>query len=240
MSALRLQSVLLVALTASGCAWIPAPEPTRLPHPDQVAAYHQSGPKTIYIVGHGWHTGLVLKTSDATPEVLPGLQYLADTDFVEFGWGDEGFYRCQKVTIPLVIRAALWPTPSVLHVAGFRGPVQQFYKFSDIVEIQLNDDQFRELCRFVGETFAENEDHEPIPLGPGIYGESTFYRAKGKYYFPNTCNVWIAKALKHAGFPVTPQLVLTADGVLTQSRKFGHDIQRSSPGLKQAALLGTP
>ncbi|MCH8921765.1 MAG: DUF2459 domain-containing protein [Planctomycetes bacterium] len=235
----RLQILILIAATASGCAWSPDRAATQQPPPIQLAAHQQDARKTVYVVGHGWHTGLVLRTRDISPQQLPGLQYLADTDLVEFGWGDEGFYRAQTITVPLVLRAAFWPTPSVLHVAGIRGPVQQFYKFSDIVEIKLTDRQFHDMCRFISDTFARSESGQTISLGPGIYGESTFFRAKGKYYFPNTCNVWIAKALQQAGFRVTPQLVITADGVLAQTRKFGRDLQRSSAGLKQAALRGT-
>ena len=241
----RLQIILLLLLAVSGCALGPARPATQQPGPIQFASYYPEAQKTypetqktIYVVGHGWHTGLVLRSRDVSPQVLPGVAHLSDTDFVEFGWGDEGFYRAKKITIPLVLRAAFWPTPSVLHVAGFRGPVQRFYRTSEIVEIKLTDDQFRNMCQFVSDTLARDKAGASIPLGPGIYGESTFYRAQGSYYFPKTCNVWTAKALQQAGLPVSPHLVLTADHLLSQTREFGHVLQHSPSDLKEAALRG--
>lgn len=222
----------------SGCSSLPGRVTQQQSDPIQFAGVEQGASKTVYVVGHGWHTGLVLRTSDIPPEVVPEIRDFEDTHFVELGWGDEGFYRAKSITVPLVLRAAFWPTPSVLHVAGFRGSVKNFYQVSDIVEVNLSDDQFDNMCQFVANTFAKTETGESIPLGPGIYGESTFYRAKEKYYVPKTCNTWTAKALKHAGFPIIPQFAVTADNVISRSRRFGHVLQESPSGLKQAALLG--
>lgn len=221
----------------TGCT-LPSYVTQRQSEPIQLANFGQDTSKTVYVVGHGWHTGLVLRTSDISPDVVPEIRDFEDTHFVELGWGDEGFYRARSITIPLVLRAAFWPTPSVLHVAGFRGSVKRFYQVSDIHEVNLSDDQFDNMCRFVGDTFARTETGESIPLGPGIYGESTFYRAKEKYYIPKTCNTWTAKALKHGGFPIIPQFAVTADNVLSRTRRFGHVLQESPSGLKQAALHG--
>ena len=181
-------------LAVSGCALGPARPATQQPGPIQFASYYPETQKTypetqktIYVVGHGWHTGLVLRSRDVSPQVLPGVAHLSDTDFVE---------------------------------------------------IKLTDDQFRNMCQFVSDTLARDEAGASIPLGPGIYGESTFYRAQGSYYFPKTCNVWTAKALQQAGLPVSPHLVLTADHLLSQTREFGHVLQHSPSDLKEAALRG--
>lgn len=190
----RLQIVLFLLLAVSGCALGPARPATQQPGPIQFASYYPEAQKTypetqktIYVVGHGWHTGLVLRSRDVSPQVLPGVAHLSDTD---------------------------------------------------IVEIKLTDDQFRNMCQFVSDTLARDEAGASIPLGPGIYGESTFYRAQGSYYFPKTCNVWTAKALQQAGLPVSPHLVLTADHLLSQTREFGHVLQHSPSDLKEAALRG--
>ncbi len=183
----RLQIILLLLLAVSGCARNPVRPATQQSRPIQFASYYPETQKTIYVVGHGWHTGLVLRSRDVSPQVLPGVAHLSDTDFVE---------------------------------------------------IKLTDDQFRNMCQFVSDTLARDEAGASIPLGPGIYGESTFYRAQGSYYFPKTCNVWTAKALQQAGLPVTPQLVLTADHLLSQTREFGHVLQHSPSDLKDAALRG--
>jgi hypothetical protein len=74
----------------------------------------------------------------------------------------------------------------------------------------------------------------------GLYGQSHFYRALGSYYFPKTCNVWTAGALKASGFAASTVTALTAENVLKQSRRFGRDVQASPAWIKQAALGRKP
>ena len=203
----------------------------------QLAAYEEpASTKTIYLVSHGWHTGIVMKTSDVSAKIFPEIDDFADVDYVELGWGDEGFYRAKKITVPLVFKAAFLPTPSVLHVAGFDGKVKQFYQTSDIVELKIEEEQFDQMSQFISDTFARNDEGAALILGPGIYGESSFYRAKGKYYAPKTCNVWTAKALKQAGIPIIPEIAATAKNVLFQTRQHGRVLQKSPRGLMSAAL----
>jgi len=182
---------------------------------------------------------VVLRRCDVSPELWPESDDFCGADFVEVGWGDEGFYRAKKITLPLVLRAAFWPTPSVLHVAGLRGPVQQCFPASDIIELHVSDGQFDDLCRFISATLARDEALRPEKLGPGLYGESLFYRGKGKYYLPKTCNVWTAQALRAAGCPVLPAVAQTAENVLFQVGRRGHVLQHSARRLKKAALGGS-
>jgi len=244
MSNRRFQPALLGAIFVllgglSGCALFQRHVADRKQDPIELASYEEQDGKTLHVVGHGWHTGLVVRVEDISPDIWPEIRDFDDMQYVELGWGDEGFYRAKKITAPLVLRAAFWPTPSVMHVAGFRGSVKDFYQVSDIVEIDLSDDEFQSMCRLISSSFARDESGESNSLGPGLYGESRFYRANGKYYLPKTCNIWTAKALKSAGCPVIPQVALRAENVLSQSRRFGTVVQSSPRGLKKAALRGT-
>lgn len=210
-------------------------------HPFQLASYEQTEPstRTIYVVGHGWHTGLVLPTRDVSPEWLPEIEDFGDTDFVEIGWGDEGFYRADGMSLPLILSAGFWPTKSVLHVAGFRGEVDEVFVVSDIIELELTTEQFERLCLFVGGTFARAENGESKSLGAGAYGNnSVFYRGQGKYYFPKTCNIWTARALDEAGLPIISSIAATAENVLMQSRRHGRVVRKSGRGIKSASFFG--
>lgn len=235
MSDLRFWIVTFIPWLVAGCA-----SPLHLTTDDRptirLAGYDQTDRKTVYVVGHGWHTGIVLRRSDVSTEVWPEVGDFPDMDFVEIGWGDEGFYRAKKITVPLALKAAFWPTPSVLHVAAFQGRVKRFFAVSDIIEIEVTDKQFDTMCRYIATTFSRDNDKRPKQLGRGLYGKSFFYRANGKYYFPKTCNVWTARTLESAGLRVIPQIAITADNVLSQTGRFGHVVQKSSRGLKQAAL----
>lgn len=240
---LRLQIILLIIFALSGCSMMDRFTQKEIkydPNQTKLVGYEEVvNQKTIYVVSHGWHTGIVLKTSDVSSDIFPEIDDFDDVDYVELGWGDEGFYRAKKITASLVFQAAFLPTPSVLHVAGFNGRIQQFYQMSDIIEVKIEEEQFDNMCQFINETFAHDEQGDALHLGPGIYGKSSFYRANGKYYAPKTCNVWTAKALKKGGFPIIPAFAATAGNVLSQTSKFGKVIQKSPSGLKAAALRGS-
>ena len=124
---------------------------------------------------HSWHTGLVLRTEDVPANLLPEV---LDFQGAEFGWGDEGFYRAKTIAPGLVAKAALVPTPSVLHLAGFNGRVEAFFTASDLVELSLDDEQFEHLCEFLSESIVRTSE-TPDNLGEGLYGRSRFYRANG-------------------------------------------------------------
>ena len=76
--------VLALVLTLFGCAT--ASDPPRGEGGDW---------RSFYVVNHGLHTGLVIARPDLL-QVLPALaEEFSDGDLVEFGWGDEDFYRMQ-------------------------------------------------------------------------------------------------------------------------------------------------
>ena len=183
----------------------------------------------VYLVGHGWHTGIVIERDDANRDEWPEAQHFYESRYIEVGWGDEGFYQAERITPPLVAKAIFLPTPSVLHVAGFNQPPEEFFTASDVIEYSLSDDNFRRLCRFIHNTYELDADGEPDWLGPGLYGTSFFYRAVGSYYYPKTCNTWTARALRSAGVPVVPQLAATAGALLIQARPHGIRLSKSSP-----------
>lgn len=228
MNGLRLLFCVLVIASSSGCALLESFK-AGVAKPIPVATPTPTGMKTVWVVGHGWHTGLVVRKRDISPGLFAGLDCLPDTETVELGWGDEGFYRAEKITAPLIAKAMLVPTPSVLHVAGFDAPVQEVFASSQLVEVSVSSEQFDHMCQFMAETFAKSEIGKSIPLGPGLYGQSTFYRAVGSYYAPKTCNVWTAKALKRAGFAISPQIASTQQGVMMQIRQLAKRSRAESP-----------
>ena len=53
--------------------------------------------RSVYVVNHGWHTGLILSY-----ESLVGLPHIEETlgysPYYEFGWGDADFYQTEQIT----------------------------------------------------------------------------------------------------------------------------------------------
>ncbi|MEZ6062922.1 MAG: DUF2459 domain-containing protein [Planctomycetaceae bacterium] len=202
----------------------------------QQVSFETESPRKIHVVSHGWHTGIVLPTADVSPGIWPEVEAFRDYAFVEIGWGDEGFYRMDGLQAGTLFKAAFLPTPSVLHIAAFESPPTEVFQVSDIIEVPLAQSQFANLCRFVAESSERGSDGRAVDLGEGRYGYSRFYRGRGSYFLPTTCNVWTARALQAAGQPVTPSLCVTADAVVRQTNRFGYQLQEADPGLKRAML----
>jgi uncharacterized protein (TIGR02117 family) len=200
------------------------PSVARGPRLDPIGAAR----KLVYLVSHGWHTGIVLRRADLPQEIWPESEDFPDAEYLEVGWGDRDFYQAAEFSWSIALKAALWPTPSVLHIVGFNGPVTGYFPHSEVLEVELSQRGFDRLSGFVHEHFDRKGAPRAAPLGPGLYGKSAFYPARAKFHLFNTCNVWTARALRTAGLPVTPFYAITTDGVMSQVRQAGKTLQ---PGL---------
>jgi uncharacterized protein (TIGR02117 family) len=180
--------------------------------------------RAVYVISHGWHTGIAVRTDDIPSDLWPEHRDFAGAEYVEVGWGNRAFYMAPRGTLWLALRAVFWPTESVLHVVGFRGPVDRAFPLAEIVEIRVSDRGLRELAAFVQDAYARNPAGEPIRIGPGQYPGSHFYLAREKYFLMKTCNTWTASALRSTGAPVTPIFAVTAGGLMEQARKIGRRV----------------
>jgi len=181
-------------------------------------------------VSHGWHTGIVIRRTDLPAAVWPESKDFPDAEYLEVGWGDRDYYQSREPDAWITLKAALWPTPSVLHIVGFSGPVASYFPHSEVVELTLSPRSFEHLSGFVHGSFDRNGAARSSRLGPGLYGYSAFYPARGKFHLFNTCNVWTARVLRAAGLPVTPSYAITTDNVMSQARPFGKTIQSRPAG----------
>ena len=174
-------------------------------------------PIEILVVSHGYHAGIILPRAAlaeaASRQGLAALGTLAARfagfDRLEFGWGDEGFYRevptAQSLTVALALRALFRPgNPSVLHVVGVGADPRAAFPNSDLVRLDLGEAGFGRLADKLDASFARGEGGLPVDLGPGLYGTSLFFRANGAFHLFNVCNHWLAGLLDAAGVPTAP------------------------------------
>ncbi len=174
----------------------------------------------VWVVSHGWHTGIVVRRQDIPEDLWPQHRDFAASELLEVGWGERDFYMAPAGTSGMALRAALWPSRSVLHVAGLSGPVERYFPASEIVEIALSQRGVQKLAAFLQEAYATDEAGGAIRLGPGQYPNSLFYLARERYHLFKTCNVWTARALRSAGCPITPFVSVTAGNVIHQATAF--------------------
>jgi uncharacterized protein (TIGR02117 family) len=176
--------------------------------------------RSIYVVERGWHTGVAIAAADWPDRHWSVLADFRDSDYLEFGWGDERFYQAEPETTWLGIRAALWPTSSVIHVIGVRSPIFENIQADDIVEVRVSQEGLRRVAEAIQREFTEQSPAAtPVSLRAAPK-PNHFYSARRKFFFPRMCNWWIATRLQEANCPIQPWSVVTAPRIMREARSF--------------------
>jgi uncharacterized protein (TIGR02117 family) len=121
-------------------------------------------------------------------------------DFVAFGWGDHDFFlqtpRWADLKPGTTLKAMLFPTRTVMHVSLLRRPAEGTY----CRRLVLTRDQYERLCEHLAGSFQKDAGGQLLLIANSGYGDvDTFYLARGKYHFLNTCNNWTGRGLQKAG-----------------------------------------
>jgi uncharacterized protein (TIGR02117 family) len=207
---------LLLALIV-GCQTTLAPDAARpaatktvaKPSPADEAAY------VIYVTSNGWHTGIVVASSDLPRHAIPEVDDFPMAKYLEFSWGDAEYFPAPEKGLGVVVAALFIPTPAVVHLAGLPAHPRKVYPSAEIVELRITLEQFQNLLTYLDDTF---DRETTLSSSPGLYSFSRFYPASGRFHILNTCNTWTARGLKAAGVPVTVTGTLQAEALMAQLR----------------------
>lgn len=182
-------------------------------------------PISVYVISHGWHVGIAVE-SQAIRGQLPEHENIPQTEWLKFGWGDRRYYTEPDAGFWLAMRAAFLPTRSVIHVVGIDRPVEIYFPGSTIVEIKVTEEGAEEMGKFIANRFRLDDEGKPVITSDGLYSNSYFFEANGRYYLPKTSNNWTARALRNTGFPITPIYAFTSGNIIQQARKDGVILQQ--------------
>jgi uncharacterized protein (TIGR02117 family) len=178
------------------------------------------GQEEIFIVNHGWHTGIVVPAKKIQNQLPKLRERFGDIPYIEFGWGDKNYYQAKEKTTGLTLKAILWPTESVIHAVAVPEKTDKFFANSIVETLCLSGREYSSLLRFISESFYKDEHGEILELKGGLYGNSQFYKGVGNFYLMNTCNKWTAKGLKSAGIDISPTFKLTADSIMDYLKEY--------------------
>ncbi len=178
----------------------------------------------VWLVRHGWHAGVTLRLSDLNDFRWPGRETRAGARYVEVGWGDAAYYTDPSPGLWALLRAGLWPTPSVLHVTALPHPPDVYFPESEIIRLRITRSGLDSLLEMVANEYLLDEGRIQ-PVARALYGDGWFYEARGTYHLFNNCNHWVARLLRTAGLPMASSL--TVGGLMAQARRIGAVVRRS-------------
>jgi uncharacterized protein (TIGR02117 family) len=209
-----LRTVLRVVGVAGAAAWLVACGSAALPPPP-----NDPGPadRLAFVISNGWHTGIIVAREDVPPGRIPEADDVADARYLEFGWGDREYYPSPRPTVGMALAAALTPSPAVLHLAGHDAPPRASGDI-EVLAVPLTAAGLERLVARIDEAFDRPPGGRAASVAPGLYPDSRFYPAHGKFYLFNTCNTWIADKLAAAGIRL-PSGIITADDLMQPLRE---------------------
>jgi uncharacterized protein (TIGR02117 family) len=187
----------LVALYLAGAEVL-----MRVPvHPD---ADPDAGSVDVYLVTNGVHVSVWLPT--ARPERdwsrwLPPEVPARPGGYVDFGWGDRGFYlevpTWDDLTVGVALRGAFWPTASAVRATAYGGPP---IPGDHVSRLSLEPAAYAALVEYVDAAFELDAAGRPVLLdAPGYGATDRFFAGRGVYHLFRTCNTWANGAVRAVG-----------------------------------------
>ena len=178
--------------------------------------------RKIHLVNTGWHVGIILPIDNVLKRNLPEMVNFSDKKYLEIGWGDKTFYQTSNPSFSMAFDALLKSTSSVIHLYGFNQTIRTTFKDAEIIELDIEEDNYIKLLYFIHKSFTLNADGSAQLKGPGLYGKenSFFYAANGQFHMFNTCNTWVANAIQSAGIEITSYNIVTSDSLMDAVRDW--------------------
>jgi uncharacterized protein (TIGR02117 family) len=214
--------VVSVVLLAAACR----PDPVLSTRSDAAAARAADGGQSepgetrvaVYVTSNGWHSAIVVPRAALPPGAIPEAADFSDAPFLSLGWGDAEYFPERDPTTGMALRAALQPTPAVLHLAGLPFHPRDVFPADEVVELEASTQGFEALIAYLDAAFDRDGAKRAQASEPGLYRFSLFYPAKGEFHLFNTCNTWTARGLKAGGWPIRVSGTVTVEELMAQVR----------------------
>ena len=176
----------------------------------------------VYIVNKNIHTGIIIPVNEISRSMISALTFFPESEYADFGWGEEAFYQSPGKKYCLGIRAVIIPSSSVMRVEGFSNLLDEVVRWSGYaVRFTLSEREFKSLCGYIDSSFRRGENGELLETSRKRGGEIIFFKSVYRYHLFNTCNTWVARALGNAGLNVSPLLVITSGDLYYEVKDAG-------------------
>ncbi len=184
-----------------------------------------TGQYSIYIINYSFHTGIVIPVNSESIVAVTALVYFKQFSFTDIGWGEEKFYQNPDDNYCMGARAILLPNRSVLRVEGYNSSDNFILWSNYVVMLNLTKEQYFKLLAFINQSFAKQSSNDLIIASEKHSGDVIFFNSIYRYHLFNTCNTWIAEALKVSGLDVSPFFTITAGQLYNEIKNKGRVVK---------------
>ncbi|MGH7190467.1 MAG: DUF2459 domain-containing protein [Acetobacteraceae bacterium] len=176
-----------------------------------------AGAESIAVIGRGWHTELGLPVASLGAPLIGLARRFPGAVTLTFGFGDRAFVLARHRTLGDAL-GALLPSPGLVLVTGLNTTPQHAFDARQVVTMHVSRESFERIAAFVWASIERNNVPVPSPYGAGPYTGSLYYASTVDYDAFETCNTWIAQALRAGGLPVQASGVLFASQLMREAR----------------------
>lgn len=196
----------LTGLALSRCAAAPLPR------------FAGPATETVTVIGRGWHTELGLSAAALDPPLAALASQFPGVVTLTFGFGDRAFVLARHRGLGDAL-GALFPSPGLILFTALGTSPEEAFGAAHVVTLRVSRAGFAKIAAFVWQSLATADGRVPEPYGPGPYPGSLFYASTVAYDAFETCNTWIAEALRAGGVPVQASGILFASQIMEQARR---------------------
>lgn len=174
-----------------------------------------------------YHTGILIELNEDVKKSLPAAKDFPDHKFIDVGWGDEDFYQRENFNPYYATKAIVVPTSSVIRLRGLNRGIESIIQESDFcIRFELSQNQLLKLLNFIDKSFLYDEKGDVVRTSARKSFSIVFYKSVFRYHIFNTCNTWVAEALKTAGLPVSTFLIITGEDVYDEISDIGDVLKK--------------
>lgn len=164
----------------------------------------------IAVVVRSYHSSIVVERPEPWDIGQPGSQR---SRFVEYGWGDRGFFMESNFWPHALFAAALLPSESVAYVRSHVYAPHEVFTAAEVYRRSVDSDTLRRLVISMEEAIVRTDDGQRSePYAPVAEYRGRFYPGRESYIFWSGCNLWTLQRLAAAGLDVS------ATGVVLSSQ----------------------
>lgn len=174
-----------------------------------------------------YHTGMLIELNESVKKSLSAAKDFPDHKFIDVGWGDEDFYQRENFNPYYATKAIVVPTSSVIRLRGLNGGSESIIQESDFcIRFELTQNQFAKLINFIDKSFLYDEKGDVVRTSARKSFSIVFYKSVQRYHIFNTCNTWVAEALKNAELPVSTFMIITGEDVYDEISEVGDVLKK--------------